>query len=186
VGELGWELYVANAEAVALHDALVEAGAAHGLQHAGYHAMNTLRLESGYRHWGHDITDEDTPIEAGLGFTCAYNKVGGFRGMDALLAQKDQTRTKRLIQFRLEDPDRLLVHDEPILRDGQLVGRTTSGMFSYVEGRALALGYLEHSEGVTKEWLDSGSFEIEVADVAIPATPSIRSFYDPHNKRVKQ
>ncbi len=88
VGELGWELYIANHDAVALHDALVEAGQDHGLKHAGYHAMNTLRLESGYRHWGHDITDEDTPIEAGLGFTCAYDKLGGFRGMDALLCRR--------------------------------------------------------------------------------------------------
>ncbi|MGI9607264.1 MAG: GcvT family protein [Acidimicrobiales bacterium] len=186
VGELGWELYVANGDAVALHDALVHAGRDHGLAHAGYHAMNTLRLESGYRHWGHDITDEDTPIEAGLGFTCAYDKVGGFRGMEALLAQKaEPARTKRLIQFRLEHPELLLYHDEPILRDGVIVGRTTGGMFSYVEDRALAMGYLENAEGVTQEWLDSGRFEIEVATVPIEATPSIRSFYDPRNERVK-
>ncbi len=186
VGELGWELYVANADAVALHDALVDAGAAHGLKHAGYHAMNTLRLESGYRHWGHDVTDEDTPIEAGLGFTCAYDKVGGFRGMEALLVQKAAAvRTKRLIQFRLEDTEKLLYHDEPILRDGIIVGRTTGGMFSYVEGKALAMGYLNNPDGVTKDWLDSGSFQIEVAAVPIAATPSIRSFYDPRNERVK-
>ncbi len=186
VGELGWELYVANDDAVALHDALVDAGADHGLKYAGYHAMNTLRLESGYRHWGHDITDEDTPIEAGLGFTCAYDKAGGFRGMEALLAQKaEPARTKRLIQFRLEDTERLVYHDEPIMRDGVVVGRTTSGMFSYVEGKALAMGYLNNPDGVTKEWLDSGRFEIEVATIPIAATPSIRSFYDPRNERVK-
>lgn len=186
VGELGWELYIANDDAVALHDALVDAGQSYGLTHAGYHAMNTLRLESGYRHWGHDITDEDTPIEAGLGFTCAYDKEDGFRGMEALLVQKaEAVRTKRLIQFRLEDTERLLYHDEPILRDGEIVGRTTGGMFSYVEGKALAMGYLNNPDGVTKEWMESGEFEIEVATVAIPATPSIRSFYDPRNERVK-
>jgi 4-methylaminobutanoate oxidase (formaldehyde-forming) len=186
VGELGWELYVANDDAVALHDALVAAGKDHGLKHAGYHAMNTLRLESGYRHWGHDITDEDTPIEAGLGFTCAYDKVGGFRGMDALLTQKTEpVRNKRLIQFRLEDTERLLYHDEPIMRNGVVVGRTTSGMFSHVEGKALAMGYVKNQAGVTKEWLDTGRFEIEVATVPIDATPSIRSFYDPRNERVK-
>jgi len=185
VGELGWELYVPYEQAVALHDALVDAGQAHGLRHAGYHAMNTLRLESGYRHWGHDITDEDTPLEAGLGFAVAWDKPGGFRGREALLAQRDRPRTKRLIQFRLEDPDRLLYHDEPILRNGEIVGRTSSGMWSYVEGRALAMGYLQHDEGVTQDWLDGGEFAIEVATEMIPATPSIRSFHDPANQRVR-
>ena len=185
VGELGWELYVRNGDAVALHDALVEAGRDHGLRHAGYHAMNTLRLEAGYRHWGHDITDEDTPLEAGLGFALAWDKVGGFRGRDALLPLRDEPRTKRLVQFRLDDPERLLYHDEPILRNGELVGRTSSGMFSYVEGRPLAMGYVEAEGGVTREWLDDGAFEIEVATVAVPATASFRSFYDPQNQRTK-
>ncbi len=184
VGELGWELYVRAIDAVALHDAIVEAGAAHGLRHAGYHAMNSLRLESGYRHWGHDITDEDTPLEAGLGFAVAWDKPS-FRGRDALLAQREQPRTKRLIQFRLEDPDRLLYHDEPILRDGELVGRTSSGMWSYTEDRCLAMGYLNHPGGVTRDWLDAGAFEIEVAGERIAATPSIRSFHDPANERVR-
>ena len=185
VGELGWELYVVNADAVELHDSLVAAGQDHGIRHAGYHAMNTLRLEAGYRHWGHDITDEDTPLEAGLGFAVAWDKAGGFRGRDALLPLRDQPRTKRLVQFRLDDPDRLLYHDEPIYRDGELVGRTSSGMFSYTENRALAMGYLEADHGVTQEWLDGGTFEIEVATEKIPATASIRSFYDPRNERTK-
>jgi 4-methylaminobutanoate oxidase (formaldehyde-forming) len=187
VGELGWEIYVRRDDALALHDALVEAGRDHGLVHAGYHALNTLRLESGYRHWGHDVTDEDTPIEAGLGFAVAWDKERGFRGRDALLAQKDAPRPKRLIQFKLHDPDRLLYHDEPIYRNGELVGRTSSGMWSYVEGAALAMGYLvrDGGEGVTRAWLDDGDFEIEVATVRIPATPSIRSFYDPQNQRVR-
>ena len=84
VGELGWELYVPSEHAVALHDAVVEAGSPLGLRHAGYHAMNTLRMEAAYCHWGHDITDEDTPLEAGLGFAVAWDKAGGFRGRDAL------------------------------------------------------------------------------------------------------
>ncbi|MCH7586131.1 MAG: GcvT family protein [Acidobacteria bacterium] len=183
-GELGWELYLPWAEAASLYDAIFEVGEAHGLRHAGYHAMNTLRLEAGYRHWGHDITDEDTPLEAGLGFAVGWDKPS-FRGRRALLAQRQLPRTKRLIQFRLEDPDRLLYHDEPIYRDGVLVGRTSSGMWSYVEGRSLAMGYLSHPDGVTKGWLDAGSFEIEVATERIPATVSIRSFYDPKSERVR-
>ncbi len=185
VGELGWELYVDNADAVTVYDALLAAGEPYGLRHAGYHAMNTLRLESGYRHWGHDITDEDTPLEAGLGFAVAWDKPGGFTGRDALLRQRDAPRSKRLIQFRLEDPDRLLYHDEPIYRDGRLVGRTSSAMWSYVMGSSLAMGYVEHADGVTKDYLDAGRFEIEVATERIGATASIRSFYDPGNERVR-
>lgn len=189
VGELGWELYVDRADALTLHDAIVAAGADQGLIHAGYHALNTLRLESGYRHWGHDITDEDTPLEAGLGFAVAWDKEGGFRGREALLVQRDRPRSKRLIQFRLDDPDRLLHHDEPIFRDGVLVGRTSSGMWSYTEGACLAMGYLVRDdgsgEGVTQEWLDEGRFEIEVATVRVPASTLIRSFYDPRNTRVR-
>jgi 4-methylaminobutanoate oxidase (formaldehyde-forming) len=184
VGELGWELYVPWAEATSLYDAIFETGADHGLSHAGYHAMNTLRLEAGYRHWGHDITDEDTPLEAGLGFAVAWDKAS-FTGREALLAQRELPRTKRLIQFRLEDPDRLLYHDEPIYRNGDLVGRTSSGMWSYVEDRCLAMGYLNHPGGVTQDWLATGSFEIEVATERIAATASIRSFYDPQNERVR-
>ncbi|MDX2381217.1 MAG: FAD-dependent oxidoreductase [Acidimicrobiia bacterium] len=177
VGELGWELYVPWAAAVHVHDAIVDAGARHELRHAGYHAMNTLRIEAGYRSWGHDLTDEDTPLEAGLGFAVDWDKPS-FVGRDVLLVQRELPRSKRLIQFRLEDPDLLLVHDEPIFRDGELVGRTSSGMWSYVEGRCLAMGYVNHPLGVTKEWLDAGEFEIEVATKRIPATASIRSFYD--------
>jgi 4-methylaminobutanoate oxidase (formaldehyde-forming) len=184
VGELGWELYVPRSAAVAVHDAIVDAGARHGLRHAGYHAMNTLRTEAGYRSWGHDLTDEDTPLEAGLGFAVDWDKPS-FVGRDALLAQREVPRSKRLIQFRLEDPDRLLVHDEPIFRDGELVGRISSGMWSYVEDRCLAMGYVNNAPGVTREWLEAGAFEIEVATERIPATPSIRSFYDPRSLRVK-
>jgi len=184
VGELGWEIYIPWSAANSVYDAITHAGRRHGLRHAGYHAMNTLRTEAGYRSWGHDLTDEDTPLEAGLGFAVGWDKPS-FIGREALLAQRELPRSKRLIQFRLEDPDRLLVHDEPILRDGEIVGRTSSGMWSYVEGRCLAMGYVTHEEGVTKDWLDTGACEIEVATERISATPSIRSFYDPRSLRVK-
>ena len=186
VGELGWELYVPNSAAVALFDALVAAGEPHGLALAGYHAMNTLRLESGYRHWGHDITDEDTPIEAGLGFVIAWDKPADFNGRAALEAQRGRPRNKRLIQFRLEHPELLCYHDDPILRDGEPVGRTISSMWSYVEDRCLAMGYLNRpgDTGVDQAWLDSGAFEMNVGGRLVAATPSIRSFYDPRNRRV--
>jgi 4-methylaminobutanoate oxidase (formaldehyde-forming) len=185
VGELGWELYVPWAEAGSLFDSVVSGGASHGLRLGGYHAMNSLRLESGYRHWGHDISDEDTPLEAGLGFAVAWDKPGGFRGREALLSQREQTRVKRLVQFRLEDPDSMLYHDEPILYNDKLVGRTTSGAWSYTEDRCLAMGYVNDEGGVTAGYLEGGSFQIEVAGTRIPATASIRSFYDPSHQRVK-
>ena len=115
----------------------------------------------------------------------AWDKAGGFIGRSALLAQRDEPRTKRLVQFRLEDPDRLLYHDEPIYRAGELVGRTASGMWSYVEGRALAMGYVVADSAVTPAWLADAEFEIEVANVRIPATAQLRSFYDPKNERVR-
>jgi len=187
VGELGWELYLPNEHAVELFDALVASGAPHGLAMAGYHAMNTLRLESGYRHWGHDITDEDTPIEAGLGFTVGWDKPNPWNGRTALENQREQPRNKRLIQFRLEHPELLCYHDDPILRDGEPVGSTTSSMWSYVEDRCLTMGYLHRpgNEGVIGEWLDAGTFEINIGGELVPATPSIRSFYDPRNQRVR-
>ena len=184
VGELGWEIYVPWADSADVFDAIMDAGEAHGLRLAGYHAMNTLRLESGYRHWGHDITGEDTPVEAGLGFAVAWDKPS-FTGKAALVAKRHEPRTKRLVQFRLEDPDLLLYHDEPIYRDDVLVGRTSSGMWSYTEDRCLAMGYLTNDAGVTASWLDNGSFEIEVATKRIPASASLRSFYDPKNERVR-
>ncbi|MDE0674496.1 MAG: FAD-dependent oxidoreductase [bacterium] len=184
VGELGWELYVPVSEAVSLYDALIAEGAAHGLRHAGYHAMNSLRLEAGYRHWGHDITDEDTPLEAGLGFAVDWKKPDGFCGKEALEKQRGRVLPKRLVQFRLEDSDRLLYHDEPIFRDGRLVGRTTSGMWSYTEDRCLAMGYLSNPDGVSRPWLEAGEYEIEVAGVPIRASASLRPFYPPRTRGV--
>ncbi len=185
VGELGWELYVPVERATQVFDSIAARGDGHGLRMAGYHAMNALRLECGYRHWGHDITDEDTPLEAGLAFAVAWDKPGGFSGREALLNERDLVRTKRLVQLRLSDPDVLLYHDEPVFWDGRMAGRTTSAMWSYVESASLAMAYLHHEQGVTREALGEGSFAIEVAGTKIPATASLRSFYDPANSRVR-
>ena len=183
VGELGWELYTARDRAEELFDALMEAGAAYGIRPAGYHTMNTLRLEAGYRHWGHDITDLDTPIEAGLGFTIAWDKTGGFIGREALLEQRAAgVPAKRLVQFKLEDPDRIVYHDEPIYRNGRMAGRTTSGMYGHTVGACLAMGYLECEDGVTPEWIESGAFDIEAAGERIPAQAQLKPFYTPRTR----
>ena len=168
-----------------MYRAILAVGETYGLRHAGFHAMNSLRLEAGYRHWGHDISDEDTPLEGGLGFAIAWEKAGGFVGREALLKQRDATKSKRLIQFRVEDPDLLTYHDDPIFRDDVYVGRTTGGMWSHVEDRCLTMAYVNNSDGVSQDWLDDGVWEIEIGTRRRPVTPSIRSFYDPRNQRVR-
>ena len=186
VGELGYELYMPTEFAPAVFDVLSRAGAAFGLRLAGYHAMNSLRIEKAYRHWGHDISDEDTPLEAGLGFAIAWDKPGGFVGREALLEQRAAGVRRRLAALALESAQPLLYHNEPIWRDGRLVGKTTSGMFGHTIGAALALGYLEnHAAPVTAEWVAAGRYEIEVAGERFPARASLRPFYDPASERVK-
>ncbi|WP_143300748.1 GcvT family protein, partial [Candidatus Entotheonella palauensis] len=186
VGELGWELYIPTEYTVPIYDRLIDAGAAFGLKHCGYHAMNSLRLEKGYRHWGHDITDEDTPLEAGLGFTVAWDKPGGFIGREALLKQKEAgPLRKRLVGFVLDDPEPLLYHDEPIYRDGVMVGCTTSAMFGHTVGRSVCLGYIHSDTGVTASGLKHSRFDIDVAGQRFSAQPSLRAFVDPKHERVR-
>jgi glycine cleavage system aminomethyltransferase T len=186
VGELGWELYVPTEFVQSIFDAIVDAGAAFDLRLAGYHAMNSLRLEKAYRHWGHDVTDEDTPLEAGLGFAVAWSKPGGFIGREALLRQRERGVTRRLVQLALQNDDKLLYHSEPIWRDDALVGRTTSGMFGHTVGKPLAMGYIESADGlVDAAFVAAGRYEVEVAGERIPAEVSLKPFYDPTNRRVK-
>ena len=185
VGELGWELYVPANEANSVYEEIIASGDSFGLRHAGFHAMNSLRLEAGYRHWGHDISDEDTPLEAGLGFAVAWQKPGGFIGREALLAQKEQPRAKRLIQLRIEDPELISYHDDPIFRDDVYVGRTTGGMWSHTQDRCLSMAYLNNPSGVDQSWLDSGDWQIEIGTRRRAVTPSIKSFYDSANQRVR-
>jgi len=185
VGELGWELYIPADQAGAVYEEIRRNGDRFGLRLAGFHAMNALRLEAGYRHWGHDISDEDTPLEAGLGFAIAWDKPVEFIGREALLKQRGETLTKRLIQFRVEDPDLISYHDDPIFRNSVYVGRTTGGMWSHTQDRCLSMAYLNNPSGVDQAWLDSGDWQIEIGTRRRPVTPSIRSFYDPKNQKVR-
>ena len=157
-----------------------------GLKHAGMHALNSLRLEKAYRHWGHDITDEDTPLEAGLSFAVAWDKSGGFLGREALIRKKENgLLKKRMVQFALENPEPLLYHNEPIWCGNTIVGDTTSGMYGHSIGSCLGMGYIENPEGVSKEWIESQKFEIEVAGERYPAKASLKAFYDPGNARTR-
>ncbi len=185
VGELGWELYVPAEFAAGLYETLIEAGKDFSLVHAGYHAMNTLRMEKGYRHWGHDIADEDTPLEAGLGFAVALGSKADFIGREALLRQKSEGLRRRLVLFALEDAEPLVYHNEPIWRDGQLVGRVTSGAYGHTLGRSLCMGYVRGDAPVIPEFLLSGSYEIEIASKRFAAKPSLKPFYDPQGERIK-
>ena len=185
VGELGWELYVPTEFAPGVFDVILENGPAHGFHLAGYHALNSLRIEKGYRHWGHDITDEDTPLESGLGFAVKWEKPGGFVGREALEERRNAPLSRRLVQFLLEDPEPMLYHEEPIWRDGVRVGRTTSGMYGHTLGGSVGLGYVEHPGGVDQEFIATGNFELEVAGKRFAAAASLRPMYDPTGEKIK-
>ncbi len=185
VGELGWELYVPTEFAAGVYEALVGAGAEINLVHAGYHAMNSLRMEKGYRHWGHDIAEEDTPLQAGLSFAVAFGKSADFIGREALERQRSEGLRRRLVLFALEDPEPLVYHNEPIWRNGELVGRVTSGAYGHSLGRSLCMGYVSSENPLTPDYLLSGSYEIEVACTRYAARPSLKPFYDPMSERIK-
>jgi 4-methylaminobutanoate oxidase (formaldehyde-forming) len=187
VGELGYELYVPAEFAAHVFDQLVGAGAACGLQQGGYFAINSLRMEKGYRHWGHDIGEEDSPLQAGLSFAVAWDKPGGFIGREALLRQKAAGPvTRRLVQLRLVGADApLLYHHEPIYRDGVLVGSVTSGAYGHRVDASLGLAYVSCAAGVTNDWLATGRFEIEVAWQRYPAQAQLGPWYDAHSAHVR-
>ena len=158
--------------------------------HGGFHALDSLRCEKGYRHWSHDIGPEDTPFEAGLGFAVALGKAD-FIGRDALSRQREEIDKaggppRRLIQFTLDDPEPILLHDEPIRRDGALVGRVTSGAYGHTLGRSVGMGYVAHDGApITDDYVTGGKFDIEIAGARAPATTHLRPPHDPGGKRVR-
>ncbi len=185
VGELGWELYIPTEFAAGVYDAIIAAGEPFGLAHAGYHALDSLRIEKAYRHWGHDITDEDSPVEAGLEFTLKFDKPGGFIGREAMLRQREQGLAKRLVQFKLSDPEPLLHHNEPIWCGDQIVGYIRSGNYGHTLGGAIGLGYVSGALALYPSEIEGAAFEIEVAGVRVPALASLTPVYDPQNRRVR-
>ncbi|MAH85117.1 MAG: FAD-dependent oxidoreductase [Rhodospirillaceae bacterium TMED8] len=184
VGELGWELYVPTEFASGIYDTLMD-GANGKLVPVGMHAVNSLRIEKGYKHWGHDITDEDTPLEAGLGFAIAWDKQGGFNGRDALIKRRERVVNRVFLQFLLEDPFAMLYHNEPIYRDGEIVGYLTSGAYGHSLGGSVGLGYVDCIEGISSALEQARQYQIEVAGEKIAAKPSLTPIYDPKSHRIR-
>ncbi len=183
VGELGWEIYVGADMAAHAFETLWSAGEGMGLKLCGMHMMDCARIEKAFRHFGHDITCEDHVLEAGLGFAVATGKPD-FIGRDAVLRKKDEGLAKRLVQFRLTDPEPLLYHNEPVLRDGQIVGYLSSGAYGHHLGGAIGMGYVP-CKGESADQLLASAFEIDVAGTRVRAEASLKPMYDPKSDRVR-
>jgi len=210
VGELGWELYAPVEQCVTLFDQLIAAGAEHDLRLAGYHALDSLRAEKGFLHWGADVGPADTPFEAGIGFTVALDKQGGFVGREALAARFHGPRAeaaqsvssggrpgdrppsagrrdtaRMLVKLRLDHPEQLLYHGESLLLDDRVIGRVTSGAYGFTLGCAVGLAFLEAPPEEIEATLTARAVEVDCAGVRVPATIGRQPFYDPEGLRMR-
>ena len=185
VGELGWELHVPLGATGAVYDALMAAGAPEGIRPVGYRALESLRLEKGYRAWSSDITPNDTPFEAGLGWAVKMGSSTPFMGRAALEAAAGRPLQKRFAGFTLADPSVVLVGRETILRDGAPVGYLTSGGFGYTLGRNIGYGYVRNAEGVDDAFLHAGRYELVVAAEVHPAEIALAPLHDPQGARIR-
>ena len=185
VGELGWELHVPIEAIGTVFDALMAAGAPFGIRPVGYRALESLRLEKGYRAWGSDITPNDTPFDAGLGWAVKLRKNTDFLGRRALEALQGEKRKKALAGFTVDNPDIVLVGRETILRNGEPVGYLTSGGYGYTLGKNVGYGYVRRAEGVDDDFLTGGDYELVVAMERTPAKIHLEPLYDPAGARVK-
>jgi 4-methylaminobutanoate oxidase (formaldehyde-forming) len=189
VGELGWELYVPVEFAVDVYQALMEAGKDLGVANAGYYAIDSLRLEKGYRAWGRELTPEINPYEAGLSFTVKFDR-SSFRGRDALSAIAKAggaaSVKRRIVSLVVDAPHTNLWGNELILRNGEPVGSVTSAAFGHTLGKPVALGLIARPDGAAdRAWMESGSYEIDLAGERYPATVSLKAPYDPDSRRTR-
>jgi 4-methylaminobutanoate oxidase (formaldehyde-forming) len=185
VGELGWELHVPIEATGEVFDALMAAGEAHGIRPVGYRALESLRLEKGYRAWGSDITPNDTPLEAGLGWAVKLRKNTDFVGRRALEKAAGKPPAKRFAGFTVDDPEIVLVGRETILRNGEPVGYLTSGGYGYTVEKNIGYGYVRHADGVSDGFLASGDYELVVAMERTPAKIHLEAMYDPAGTKIK-
>jgi len=185
VGELGYELYIPAEQATHVYDRIVEAGREFGLVHAGLKALSSLRMEKGYRDYGHDIDNTDVPYEAGLGFALDLKKPGGFIGKEAVLAQKAKgPLTRRLVQVLVKDPEPLMFHAEVVRRDGVPVGYVRAASYGHTLGGAVGLVMIEPKVPVDEAFLNSGKWQVDIAGRLFPAMVSAKPLYDPASKRI--
>lgn len=186
LGELGYELYIPTEQALHVYDRIVEAGKSFGLVHAGLKALASLRMEKGYRDYGHDIDNTDPVLEAGLGYFVDMKKPGGFLGKDAVLAKKAAGPLKRrILQILLKDPEPMMFHAEIVYRNGKTVGYVRAASYGHTLGGAVGLVMVEAGEPIDAAYVASGTWEVDIANRRYPAEASIKPFYDPDMKRVK-
>ena len=186
LGELGYELYVPAEQAVGVYDRLVVAGERVGLVHAGLKALASLRMEKGYRDYGHDIDNTDTVLEAGLGFAVALAKPDGFIGRHAVAEQKAAgPMSKRLLQILVTDPEPQMFHAEVVRRDGVAVGYIRAASYGHTVGGAVGLAMVQAQEPVTQSWIDAGTWTVEIGAETYPAVASLRPLFDPKNEKIK-
>ena len=183
VGELGWELYVSADQAAHVFETLMEAGQDAGLRLCGLHALDSCRIEKAFRHFGHDITDEDHVLEAGLGFAVKPDK-GDFIGREAVLRMKETGLPRRLLQLRLQDPEAMVFHNEALVRDGEIVSVVTSGNYGHALGSAIAMAYVPCRGETAKEVL-AARYEIDIGGTRVAAEPSLKPLYDPTHARMR-
>lgn len=186
LGELGYELYIPAEQSIHVYDRIVEAGKIFDLRHAGLKALASLRMEKGYRDYGHDIDNTDDPYEVGLGFAVDLKKPGGFIGKEAVLKKKAEgPMTRRLAQILVKNPEPLLYHAEVVIRNGVPVGYVRAGSYGFTLGGAVGLFMIEADEPVNKAYIENGTWEIEIAGKIYPAVVSLRPMYDPKMKKIK-
>ncbi|HUR44151.1 MAG TPA: glycine cleavage T C-terminal barrel domain-containing protein, partial [Aestuariivirga sp.] len=185
VGELGWELHIPIAAIGEVFDALMAAGKAHGMVPTGYRALESLRLEKGYRAWGSDITPNDTPFHAGLGWAVKLKSNQPFLGREACEKVSTAPLAKMLAGFTTAREDVVLLGRETILRDGKFAGYLTSGGFGNTVGKPIGYGYIRNGAGVSEEYIRAGSYELVVANQREKANVHLEPLYDPANARVK-
>ncbi|MBV1863068.1 MAG: FAD-dependent oxidoreductase [Rhodobacteraceae bacterium] len=185
VGELGWELHLPVECATSAYTALMQAGKSHGLVNAGYRAIESTRLEKGYRAWGGDIGPDHTPLESGLGWAVKLRKNIPFKGRQAVAAQQENGVRKMLACFTVDDPEIVLLGRETIYRNGERVGWLTSGGYGYTVEKSIGYGYVRNGQGVTRDFVAQGRYELEVATKRIPCAVEMAPLYDPAMQRVK-
>ena len=187
LGELGYELYIPTEQATHVYDRIVETGARFGLRHAGLKSLASLRMEKGYRDYGHDIDNTDSVLEAGLGFAVDLQKESGFIGRDAVLAKKAEgPLRRRLVQVLVKDPEPMMFHAEPVRRDGAAVGYIRAASYGHTLGGAVGLAMVSAGDrAADAKWIESGTWEVEIAGRTYPAIASIRPLYDPQMTKIK-